>query len=269
MVKRLIGGLILLNLTSISLGLTSGEVDITDSGVLEQLKELRSFIDAKRDFSKTSKELKPVLVQYRSSASKIDGVVQCNMEFNTDALHLNICGTSIQKDGTPLTITINVIYEYTDYVGYTIKTAKLNATQNQPIFETIVDKNGNKRFIEDDITPETISGVTFSYTKWGLSGNHLMIVICGSVEDEVVLQNGQNLATFELPDFIFEKIAPIVGSVVVSSTTSMWASNYTTQNLQYNFLKNTEDVSLKVGQDVTLTSDKTFRIEINLFIDND
>lgn len=126
MVKRLIGGLVLLNLCAISLDISAGEIDITNEGVLEQLKELRTFIDVKRDFSKESKQLKPVLVQYRSNASKIDGVVQCNMEFNTDALHLNICGTSIQKDGSSLTITINVVYEYTDYVGYTIKTAKLN-----------------------------------------------------------------------------------------------------------------------------------------------
>lgn len=129
MVKRLIGGLVLLNLCAISLDTSAGEVDITDSGVLEQLKELRTFIDEKRNFTKNAKDIKPVLVQYRSSASKIDGVVQCNMGFNTDALHLSIGGTAILSSGDKLTININVEYQHTDYEGYTIKTAKLNVVQ--------------------------------------------------------------------------------------------------------------------------------------------
>lgn len=126
--RRLIGGLLLLNLTAISLVLSSGEQSITNEDVLNQLKELRNFIDEKRDFSKGSKDLKPVLVQYRSSASKIDGIVECNLSFHTDALHLSIAGYSVQADGTPITIVINVEYEFTEYVGYTIKTAKINAS---------------------------------------------------------------------------------------------------------------------------------------------
>ena len=122
---KLVGGEFLLDLTAISLGLTAGEVSISDEEVLSQLLELRNFIDDKRDFTKGFKDLKPVLVQYRSSASKIDGVVPCNLSFNTDALHLSIAGYSVQADGTPITLRINVVYEWTDYIGYTIKTAKL------------------------------------------------------------------------------------------------------------------------------------------------
>ena len=168
MVKRLIGGLVLLNLCSISLDSTAGEVDITDNEVLEQLKELRTFIDAKRNFSKASKELKPVLIQYRSSGLKIDGVVQCNMEFNTDALHLNICGTSIQKDGSQLRITINVVYEYTDYVGYTIKTAKLKVVQelnkidlSNPI--TTITNNGSG-FKADELPDVEVGDIVYIQT---------------------------------------------------------------------------------------------------------
>ena len=68
--KRLAGGMVLLNLTAISLGLTSGQVDITDEGILQELAELRSFIDVGRDFSKGFKSLKPILIEYRSSASR-------------------------------------------------------------------------------------------------------------------------------------------------------------------------------------------------------
>ena len=87
--KRLVGGMVLLNLCAISLSLNGGEVDITNEEVKSQLLELRNFIDEKRDFTKGAKDLKPVLVQYRSSESTIDGVVQCNMGFNTDELHSN------------------------------------------------------------------------------------------------------------------------------------------------------------------------------------
>ena len=129
--KRLVGGLVLLSLMSISLDLTAGETAITDKEVLDQLVNLRGFIDEQRDFTKASKGLKPVLVQYRSSASKIDGIVQCNLSFDTDALHLSIGGCSLQADGTTISILIKVVYEWTEYVGYTIKSATLTCSDTK------------------------------------------------------------------------------------------------------------------------------------------
>ncbi|WP_407416482.1 hypothetical protein [Methanobrevibacter sp.] len=129
--NRLIGGLILLNLTAISLNLSAGEVDITDEDVKKQLTDLRVFIDENRDFTKESKKgLKPVLVQYRSSGSKFDGIVQCNLSFNTDALHLSIGGKTLLSNGKTIDILINVVYEWTEYVGYTIDSATLLARES-------------------------------------------------------------------------------------------------------------------------------------------
>lgn len=129
--KRLVGGLVLLSLMSISLDVTAGETAITDEEVLDQLVNLRGFIDEQRDFTKASKGLKPVLVQYRSSASKIDGIVECNLSFDTDALHLSIGGCSLQADGTTISILIKVVYEWTEYVGYTIKSATLTCSDTK------------------------------------------------------------------------------------------------------------------------------------------
>lgn len=56
-------------------------------------------------------------------------------------------------------------------------------------FEDIVDKNGNPRFIEGTITPETISGITFTYCKWSLSGTHLMIVLAGTCKNVTLANN--------------------------------------------------------------------------------
>lgn len=271
MVKRLIGGLVLLNLCTISLVVTAGEVDITNNEVLEQLKELRTFIDEKRNFSKESKQLKPVLVQYRSSASKIDGIVQCNMQFNTDALHLNICGTSIQKDGTPLTITINVVYEYTDYVGYTIKTAKLNATQNQPIFESIVDKNRNKRFIEGSISVDAQTGLTIDYGKWSLCGTHLMCVVAGHVSAGNTAELSLKTTFDDIPDWVIDKIYPLgTGDNVAYSTIYIYndvTSEVTTENA---ILIKSTDLGIyhhnAIGDENDLIS---FRLAFDLLIDDE
>ena len=134
--KRLSGGQILLDITAISLGLTSGEVSISDAGVLGELTELRNFIDVNRDFSKGFKNLKPVLIEYRSSASKFNGIALANLSFNTDALHMSIGINTIQADGKMLIVTINVVYEWEDYIGYKVKSAKLTA------YETLATGDG-------------------------------------------------------------------------------------------------------------------------------
>lgn len=151
MVKRLIGGLILLNLGNATPSINTGDIDISDEDVLKQLTELRNFIDEKRDFSKNAKDLKPVLVQFSMSDEKIDNIVQCNMGFNTDALHLSIGGTAILSSGDKLTININVEYQHTNYVGYTIKTATINIKNNvENYLFACADDTGEFVFTEEN-----------------------------------------------------------------------------------------------------------------------
>lgn len=268
--KRLIGGLVLLNLLNLNLHSFASEDDIEDVDILNQLTELRTFIDENRNYTKGAKELKPVLVQYRDATAKIDGVVQCNMCFDTDALHLSICGTSMQKDGTQLKIIIKVVYEYTQYVGYTIKTATLVANKELPLFEDIVDKNGNKRFIEGDLTTNSeISGITFTYGKWVLSGTHLMIVLCGTIA------NGTQTTTVEfasatLPDYIKDKIIPVFAtSYIAINNDNAYADDWTSQSIQ-NALKTTNDgVSIQHIDSHEFTANRSFRIQYDLVIDDE
>lgn len=271
MSRKMLGGLILLNLCAISLSLSAGEVDITNQEVLNQLVDLRNFIDEKRDFTKESKGLKPVVVAYRSSASKIDGIMNCNLSFNTDALHLSIAGYSVQADGTPITLTINVEYEFTDYVGYTIKSATINATNtiSGVSMEDIVDKNGNKRFIESDITIEEITGVTQTYGKWSLSGSHLLIVVAGQIADESVLSEGTTLANIELPSWINEKIVPVMTNTYIDRKSfPAVASTWGVQNLDIALRKITGGVDLRIVSSLTLTANRGFRVAFDLLIDN-
>lgn len=290
MIRRLSGGLILLCLTSISLDVTSGEVSITDPDVLEQLKELRTFIDVNRDFSKGFKNLKPVLVEYRSSASKFNGIALGNLSFNTDALHMSIGINTIQKDGKMLIVTINVVYEWVDYIGYQVSSAKLEAreitatseitttgdvaiggdlevTGDAEIFEKITDASGHKRFIEGNLATRTIAGVTFSYAKWSLSGSHLMIVLAGTIADETAYSSGTAFADAVLPSWILDKIYPIVGSVVIPTNILMFADDYSTQDQGINLNKTDDTLQIRFSAN-TLTADRTFRVQFDLLIDN-
>ena len=311
MIKRLSGGLILLCLTSISLGVTSGEVSITDPDVLEQLKELRTFIDVNRDFSKGFKNLKPVLVEYRSSASKFNGIALGNLSFNTDALHMSIGINTIQADGKMLIVTINVVYEWADYIGYKVKSAKLTAyetlatgdgtftgdvgvggdlevtddvsvggdlevtgdfevanTSKIKIFENIVDKAGNKRFVEEDGHARTITGLTSAYCKWSLSGSHLMMVFAGTLADETTLGVGEEICYFALPEWIMDKIVPVWSRYLETRSVVYTASDWSTQSDTIYFKKEDYGFSF-LSAGLTLTADRNFRIQFDLLIDDD
>ena len=271
MIKRLIGGLVLLNLLNLNLHSFAEEDDIEDIDVLNQLTELRTFIDENRNYTKGAKELKPVLVQYRDATAKIDGVVLCNMSFNTNALNLSICGTSMQKDGSQLKIIIKVVYEYTEYVGYTIKTAKLVANKELPLFENIVDKNGDLRFIEEDIETETIEGVTFTYAKWSLSGTHLMIVICGNVASGTAVSANTKICDIELPDYIKDKISTIYSTWVASKNAECIEEvTYSHSTFLGSDMDKTSD-GLTLNSSVAIVSSENkrhFRLAFDLLIDS-
>lgn len=181
--KRLSGGAVLLNLTDISLGITSGEVSITDAGVLGELTELRNFIDTQRDFSKGFKSLKPVLVEYRSSASKFNGIALANLSFNTDALHMSIGVNTIQADGKMLIIAINVVYAWSDYIGYTISSAKLNA------YETLATGDGT-------FTGDVGVGGDLAVTGDASVGGDLEVTGDANFKDDIKINGESALKTF-------------------------------------------------------------------------
>lgn len=288
--RKMLGGLVLLNLCAISLVFTAGEVSISNEEVLSQLRDLRGFIDEKRDFTKGAKGLKPVVVQYRSSDADVDGIVFCNLSFNTDALHLSIAGYSVQADGTPLSIIINVVYEWTEYVGYTIKSAKINASKSIALedvsidgdldvdgdisgdsfdgdtqLEKIKDASGHNRFIEGDITTIDVEGVTYSYKKWSLSGTHLMVVLAGNILDETVFPSGE-IANFTLPSWIMDKITAITGDRVIIAKLVAYGSDLSSQESAC-YLRKSTNMYITFGG-LTLTATRSFRVEFDLLIDN-
>ena len=71
--------------------------------------------------------------------------------------------------------------------------------------DDIVDKNGNKRFVEGNGIIESNVEFNSKYCKWSLSGTHLMCVLSASLSANTSLPP-QTLATFTVPDYIGSKI---------------------------------------------------------------
>ena len=144
---------------------------------------------------------------------------------------------------------------------------------NLKVFEHIVDKDGHPRFIEGDMTMETVSGVTQTYGKWSLSGSHLMIVLAGSVENSTALALATWVSDVGLPDWIMEKIVPVFAGNVSINSVTLADDSWGTQTGQFTLRKTTVDdatvVQINFVSTLTLTSTKSFRVQFDLLIDNE
>ena len=139
------------------------------------------------------------------------------------------------------------------------------------IFETIEDNDGHVRFVEGDGVQGSLAGVTISYCKWSLSGSHLMMVVAGTIANGTVIPNAFSFAYFSLPQWIYDKIYPIVdANVIERRVISFTASDYSTQDMPCTFEKRSGN-AIYVRQSTvatTFTADRSFRIQFDLLIDN-
>ena len=138
----------------------------------------------------------------------------------------------------------------------------------EPLMENVVDADGHKRFVEGDIEIEEITGVSKTYGKWSLSGTHLMMVLCLEIADTTQLTANQLLSKITLPDFINDKINPLV-STIISRQTFFAFSSAGSQNLQCNLLKVDNKINIEVYSALTLTATRNTRIQFDLLIDAD
>ena len=176
------------------------------------------------------------------------------------------------EEGICLTYTDASVVETVSY-DYTGGEWVYNSTDitpiAEPLMENIVDSAGNKRFIEGDITTNTVSGITFSYNKWSLSGSHLMLVIAGTVENGTDLPFTVLANNINIPQYIKDKIIPLFGTDIVSrATLTLYADNATTQTTTISLYKRSSgniDISISA---LTLTATRNFRIQFDLLIDN-
>ena len=271
--RNKIGGQFLLDISMIALLFNATEYSISNVEILKQLNEFSTFIDPSRVYTKQSPQnVKPVTIRYRSSADELDGVMYGQACFYDDALKVVISGSAVDSTGTPRTIIINVTYEFVEYVGYQVKTAKITATDKvtgEINISNIIDDQGNKRFVEGDIEIEDITGVTQTYGKWSLSGTHLMIVICFDIANNTTISANDLLASFELPEWIFDKIVPISGKIVSYNANNAWDSSYNSQAFNAFMKKETSGIQIVKTGNTTLTSDKSVRLVFDLLIDTE
>ena len=154
-----------------------------------------------------------------------------------------------------------------------VRALGVDATEQKPnlkVFENIVDKDGHPRFIDGDITMETIEGVTQNYGKWSLSGSHLMIVVAASVVNGTALTSGDWVKDIDLPQWIKDKIVPLYSTTNVAFyTASARAANMSSQNFTFVLQKSSGKISLYCVTNETLTADRGLRVQIDLIIDND
>ena len=137
------------------------------------------------------------------------------------------------------------------------------------LFENITDSHGNPRFIEGDITMNTIDGVTQTYGKWSLSGTHLMIMIAGNIANGTTF-SGVLVNSIDLPEFIKDKIITYPGTASVDiKSINIYSITNTAQSIIVRLRKSNDVVSIEEMTSVTLTADRSFRIQFDLLIDDE
>lgn len=143
---------------------------------------------------------------------------------------------------------------------------------NKPtLMENIVDSDGNKRFVEgENIITELPEGVHITYSRWSLSGTHLMVVIAGDIDNGTTLPGGNaGLFVCSLPEYILNKIVPVWSNNMIEVKTVVARNdNWSTQ--QFNVALGKIDTGIRVytGDTTTFTADRSFRIQFDLLIDS-
>lgn len=284
MSKRLVGGVILLCLTALTLNVSESEPtyeNITEPEILEQLTNLKKYIP-------NPHMIKPVWVQLKNDDTDEIVVVQGELKV-VDTGEFEIC---VQLNGYKLIISIEFTQALNEddepiddwYIDtndakylFTSDAQNVKATiedadfgdvalagdlsvggdlsvtgkvNGKIAFEDIEDANGHKRFVDIDFTPNEITGFTSVYAKASLSGTHLLIVLAGNVVASTTIADGTNFANVTLPKWILDKIYPIQAEVVCNQSVVFYKENqpWVTESKTLTLTKETSgsDVTLKI-----------------------
>ena len=143
------------------------------------------------------------------------------------------------------------------------------------VFENIVDKNGNHRFIEGEGgLVNTIEGVNITYCKWSLSGSHIMFVVAGTIANATALANADFKISYPIPQWLLDKIYAVYADIYLEmKATLTYNDDYSTQTITFALVKR-EDLSPKCMRiqnagGFTASKDRAFRVQFDLLIDNE
>ena len=275
----MLGGYQILDLTNIDLEITTSAEDITDSGVLKQLLNLREYIDENYDFTRPlNNKLKPLLIRLRDAEEneEIEASVWGNLSVTKEGfvISANVLQNPLLQ--LQLFVSFEKAYDDDGNAYWIIDDAKimlsnsLNITGELQAFEEITDKDGHKRNTGGDInlTDNTPAGITKTYGKWSLSGTHLLMVL--GLELTANTYASSEIATFTLPEWIYNKVDILFQSSVADrKIIPAWDNNYGSQNLTFT-LNKLGNNTLQIGMSgATLSADRKCRIAFDFLIDNE
>lgn len=142
---------------------------------------------------------------------------------------------------------------------------------NKNLMEEIHDESGNLRFVEGKgVWNTAISGLNVSYCKWSLSGTHLMLVVAGTIDNGTNIVSNTVLATFPIPNYILSKIYPVWAvSAIESKNLVARDDSWTSQNINTVLAKTSTGLVINLNASVSLTANRSFRLQFDLLIDNE
>ena len=203
---------------------------------------------------------------------KMNGIIiPCT--YSISGLILTISGIFNNGENGVILLTIACEYDVDEYDVVFIDSITIATKEKENIdsalFEEIKDEEGHNRFIEGDLETKEITGVSYSYARWSLSGTHLLIVLAGNIADTSVITNGDVLADLGLPSWIVDKVYAVFSTVIDFKSTPTYASNWSTQSLITALRKSGGDLHIVNESTTTWTADRSFRIAYDLLIDNE
>lgn len=162
--------------------------------------------------------------------------------------------------------------------GELVSKDKLELTGDVKCFENIVDKDGHKRFIEGEGTTPTITltgeGNTYDilYSKWSLSGTHLMIVLSFIVNptSDTKITDIQ-WALSDIPEWVADKIVATSSNIVDRKQSYLFdESGNTLQEMTMSIMKDNDDTIRLTNLSQSAEYDEPFmmRVQLDLLIDN-
>lgn len=186
---------------------------------------------------------------------------------------LDINGGSINLKSGALLQAIDTnddtVVEISD-TGIDVWNERVGSNINVSDYRNFVDGDGHYRFVEGTIDTETISGVTWTYNKWVLSGNHLMLVLAGEVASGTTLSI-QSLGGVDFTGdnaWMNSKIVPIFASSVIAINDAKgYYDDWNSNNMQTTLMKTSTGVYFYLIQTPTYSQTGHFRIQFDLLID--
>lgn len=153
----------------------------------------------------------------------------------------------------------------------TIEDDEVTITNGGVLLDDIVDLQGHKRFIEGELILGK-EGLTSEYSKWSLSGSHLIIVGYIKIPAGTAIAATDVYYNVELPTWVLNKVKTIASTLVNPSmnfTPVLSNGVSTTPAITAYLLKQNDKLVVRAGGATAREEDIYVRIQFDILIDAD